>query len=597
MNKQANLTPDQKLSRLRLHMTENDIDAVIITGTDPHQSEYLAEIWQDRFWLSGFTGSSGSILVTHSKAYLITDSRYLIQATAELKNTSFELVILDNKVASGFLNFVKEKLSSAGRVALDGFDIAIGQYRSYEKGLGKNHSLITNIDLVAISWDDRPSLPSSTVFALPDTIAGVSLSEKLAQMRVFMKAQGLQNMLISALDEIAWLLNLRGADVDFNPIFVCYLLLHEHDATLFCDRTRILPEVLLLLDEHDIKVLPYSDVIAALNTLEEGDNLGLDPATTSLTVFNAINAKKTELESPIPLWKSKKNDTEVSHSRNTMVKDGIALANAFYWLHEKLKTGDCSEYDFANILTKYRSEQVGYVGDSFAPIVGFNGNGAIVHYRPTESQHGQITNDGVLLVDSGGQYMEGTTDITRTFAIGTVPKEARKAFTLVLKGMIALSKVVFPVGVHGAQLDILARQFLWENGQNYGHGTGHGVGFFLNVHEGPQSISPVSNQRSRTPLEVGMITSNEPGFYLPDHFGIRVENLILCQEHKDFDGFLHFETLSLYPIDIDMLEESLMDVNEKTWFNNYHDRVKTLILPHLEEPVKTWFELKCRPLN
>lgn len=587
----------EKLKSVRNLMKDHQVDAVIITGTDPHQSEYLAPLWQDRLWLTGFTGSSGSVIITPGEAVLVTDSRYTLQAGKEINPEEIKLIIQDNKIANGFIQIVKEYVSEGSTVLIDGFDLSIAQYRNYEKALGKNITIKTSPDIIGLAWADRPAYPTSRVYNLPDEIAGKSIASKLSDLRSFIQDNHLDAYLLCALDEIAWLLNMRGADVEFNPVFVAYLLVDKDGAQLFCNISRIEETSLTALEENGIHIQAYENIIPHLNWLATEQRLGLDAATTSTSIYQAINCRKSELDSPIPLWKSKKNLTEIVLTRNTMVKDGIALAKAFYWLHETLKTRSSSEYEFAQVLTRYRSEQAGFVGESFPPIVGFNGNGAIVHYRPTENNHASILSNGVLLVDSGGQYTEGTTDITRTIALGAVSKEARKAFTLVLKGVIALSRIIFPAGINGAQLDVLARQFLWENGLNYGHGTGHGVGFFLNVHEGPQSISPVINPRSKTPMEVGMITSNEPGYYLPDQFGIRVENLLLCQDHKDYEGFRHFETLTLYPIDIPMIDESLMDKKEKAWFNNYHHKVKSLILPHLEEPVKTWFELKCRPLN
>lgn len=578
-------------------MASHGADALIITGTDPHQSEYLAPLWQDRSWLTGFTGSSGSVLVMADKAILVTDSRYTIQAAKEIDPECFDLIIIDNKIPNGFINLVRNEVPVGSSLFLDGFDISVSQFRAYEKLLGKEVNFHTQTDLLGLSWEDRPGLPHSKVFHLTDELAGKSPIEKLGQLRSWIETQQADYFLLSSLDEIAWLLNLRGSDVEFNPVFISYLLVSQSGASLFCDETRIDGGALDLLSGSGVSLSPYGSVIGALNELPENEKLVFDPSACSLPVFQAINCRKAEAESPIALWKSKKNMTEIVLTRTTMVKDGLALANAFYWLQETLKSRTVSEFEFSEKLTACRAEQPSYVGDSFPPIVGFKGNGAIVHYRPTEKINREIHQDGVLLVDSGGQYMEGTTDITRTIALGQIPKEAKKAFTLVLKGMIALTRAVFPVGVNGAQLDILARQFLWENGLNYGHGTGHGVGFFLNVHEGPQSISPVINPRSKTPFEPGMITSNEPGYYLTDEFGIRVENLILCTPHKDYEGYLCFETLTLYPIDIAMIDEAMMSASEKAWFNNYHHKVKTLILPHLAEPVRSWFEWRCRPLN
>jgi len=578
-------------------MAAQGVDAYIITGTDPHQSEYLAPCWNDRLWLTGFTGSAGTVVITHTFAGLWTDSRYYIQAVQELAGGPFEMMKQDPKTPFSYILWCKENLPGNAVLAVDGFDISQNQYTTFKKMLSQDIQIRTDLDLIAKVWADRPSLPLSPVFALEDQYCGSSVSEKLDFLRNFLTENNLDQFLITALDEIAWLLNLRGSDVLYNPVFIAYLLVGRDESLLFVDASRFSQSALVSLSTARVTLSNYDSVISHLNILEEKTNIGLDSNLTSVSIYKACNGNIKEVTSPIQLKKSIKNNTEVANTQQVMVQDGVALAKAFYWLHETLKTRTTTEYEFSRIVSLERSLLPGYLGDSFAPIIGYEGNGAIVHYHPDENKSATIHPSGVLLVDSGGQYLSGTTDITRTISLGGATKNVQRSFTLVLKGMIALSKAVFPVGTSGMHLDILARQYLWQNGQNYGHGTGHGVGFCLNVHEGPQSIAGMYNQKTKTPMMPGMITSNEPGYYETDNYGVRVENLILTVPHPHFPNYLKFETLTYYPIDISMIDETMLDTSEKAWFNAYHHKVKSLILPHLEGPIRNWFELKCRTLN
>ena len=588
---------DINVSNLRAALNNNGIDALIITGTDPHQSEYIAPRWNDREWLSGFSGSAGSIVVTKDFAGLWTDSRYFIQAEAQLKNSPFELMKQDPRVSFPFVAWCKNNLSNNATIAVDGFDLSLSQYHSFTKYLGINQKLKTDIDLIDLIWKNRPPLPYNRVFSLDLSFCGQSIAEKLSKIKTFLNENNLDFYLFTALDEIAWLLNLRGSDVDFNPIFISYLLAEKDSFKLFIDGKKLSKEIFAVLEDHNIEVLPYENLIGHLNSMEESLTIGLDAAMTAYSITKSCNSKTKEVSSPIQLAKSIKNNIEITNTRNAMAHDGAALANAFFWLEEKLPIDDISEYDFSCKLTLERSKMPNLVGDSFPPIVGFNGNGAIIHYRPTLKESTIIKDQGILLVDSGGQYRDGTTDITRTIALGSPSEEQKEAFTLVLKGMIALSGAIFPTGTSGIHLDILARQYLWQKNMNYGHGTGHGVGFFLNVHEGPQSIAGVYSNRTKTPLEIGMITSNEPGYYAPGQFGIRTENLILCMKKEIDNDFLCFETLSLYPFDAALIDITRLSPEEITWINRYHQTTFERISPLLTENVRTWFRLKCKPIG
>lgn len=589
---------NQRVKDLRQEMQKQGVQAVIVPSSDPHMSEYTPTRYQGRAWISGFTGSAGVAVVTQDAAYLWTDSRYFLQAETELADTPFELRKPTNRYAPEHITDLASTLPAGSKVAIDGWVVAHKQVERYRKILAEHDiELVTSVDVLGSVWQDRPALPSAPVFELTQEYAGKSRADKLADIREVMAKDNAAYHLVSTLDDIAWILNLRGSDVEFNPVFVSYLLVGRTDAWLFTNPSRIPSAVQDALATDQLTIRPYDDILSALNTIDEDQLLRVDPSWINHVLYRAINGQIQEGKAYSTLMKSKKNETELSHLRNAMAKDGAAIARTFYWIEQELEAGNkITEYDVAVELAQNRATHEGYQGESFPAIVGYKGNGAIIHYRPDVNDSAQIHAEGLLLVDSGGQYTEGTTDITRTIALSQPSKEAKRHFTLVLKGMIALSRATFPVGTSGAQLDVLARMHLWEHGLNYGHGTGHGVGYFLNVHEGPQSISPSITGMSKTPLEVGMITSNEPGYYLEGSYGIRVENIILTRAARD-EGYLDFETLTLYPIDIRLIDEAIFTKSEKAWLNNYHQRVWKHVSPLLDGAVKDWFELRCRPMN
>jgi len=592
------MTIKDRLSALRTSMRANGLNAYIIPSNDAHQSEYVAEHWKSREWISGFTGSAGTVVVTLDKSGLWTDSRYFLQGTQELAGTEIQLYKPKNRFGSEYISWLTEQLSAGDTVGIDGNVCALGSFENYKKNLAtQDIKLSTAVDLFAEIWADRKPIPLNPIFEHEVAYAGKSRTEKIADIRDAMKDQGVSHHLITTLDDIAWIFNIRGTDVEFNPVAVAYAILSLDSVTLFIDTEKVDASLSHTLNADGITLKPYGDIVAYLNQLPESDTLLLDPNTCSVSLYKAVNAKVKRGNTISQKMKALKNVVEIRHTRNVMAKDGAALANTFYWLEQKLKLAEkVTEADFADKLAKHRSRFEEYRGESFPAIIGYQSNGAIIHYRPMHGSCAEIKADGILLADSGGQYVDGTTDITRTIALGSPTKEEKRYFTLVLKGNISLSRAKFPKGTTGAQLDILARKPLWDHGLNYGHGTGHGVGFFLNVHEGPQGFTGPNSDRGTTAHEVGMITSNEPGYYKEGAYGIRIENLLVAVA-SDIDGFLEFETLSLYPIDIRLIDEAIFDKSEKAWLNRYHHEVWQKVSPWLEDDVKSWFELKCRPMN
>lgn len=589
------MTIKEKIERLREQMTAHGVSAVIVPSNDPHQSEYVAARWKYREWISGFTGSAGTVVVTLDSSGLWTDGRYYLQGEQELYGTGIDL---HKTTDPHFLEWLIENLPSGSKVAIDGDVCAIGQLEKLERKLSPaSIQVVTKHNLLSKVWDGQPELPGGQIFLHDVKYAGETTSDKLTRIRAKMSALGAEFHLVSTLDDIAWIFNIRGSDVEFNPVAVTYALISQSDATLYIQPHKVSTEIREDMATSGISCKDYSQIVSDLNKLSASQTILIDPANCSVNHYRAINARKKRGNTIAIAMKAIKNDVEKEHSKYTMVKDGIAIAKTFYWLEQALESGQkCTEADFADQLAHQRSLQADYIGESFPAIIGYKGNGAIIHYRPRHGECAEIKAEGILLADSGGQYLDGTTDITRTVALGVPTDEEKKHFTLVLKGHIELAKARFPKGTTGGQLDILARKHLWDNGLNYGHGTGHGVGFFLNVHEPPQGFAPPPSIRATTKHLPGMLSSNEPGFYLEGAYGIRVENLMYTVESA-MPGFYEFENITLYPIDIKLIEESLFTNREKAWLNRYHAEVYSLISPHLEGDVKTWFELKCRGMN
>jgi Xaa-Pro aminopeptidase len=593
------MTVQEKLSAIRKAMQDRQLAAYIIPSGDPHQSEYVAAHWKSRQWISGFTGSAGTVVITHDHAGLWTDSRYFIQAEEQLKGSPVELHKLGIPHTPEHLEWLQDNLPAGSKVGLDGRLFSVGQVRKMAKHFyDKKIGLDTHCDLVGQIWRDRPPLPQTPVFEHDIIFAVVSRSEKIQIVREKMTPAGYY--FLSTLDDIAWLFNLRGQDVECNPVFYAYALIGKDVVWLFIETAKVPEELKATLNQDGIIVKPYQEIEDFLKKLSREHPVLVDPGSTSNQVFSSVLKESVkETENLIAPLKAIKNPTEIAHFKNVMVRDGVALVRMFRWLEETLEKRAVPETEVAEKLIECRREQGHYVGESFDAIVGYNGNGAIVHYRPEHGSCANITPEGILLVDSGGQYFDGTTDITRTIALGKPTKEQKTDFTLVLKGHIALNRVRFPKGTTGVQLDTLARMFLWQRHLNYGHGTGHGVGFFLNVHEPPQGFSPaVNTPRANIAFEPGMLTSNEPGLYKAGKYGIRTENLILCVEdgENDFGNFYRFENITLFPIDLRLIKKSMLSKREKRWLNNYHKEVFEKLSPHLNEEETEWLAEKCEQI-
>ncbi|MFN7115248.1 MAG: aminopeptidase P family protein [Saprospiraceae bacterium] len=584
------------MNQLRQALRAHGLDAYIIPTSDPHQSEYVAEHWKGRQWISGFSGSAGIVVITQDHAGLWTDSRYFLQADNQLDGSEF---VLHKQHATGtpeHVTWLAEHLPKGSTVGIDGYLFSVGQLRHLEKHLQpKGIDINTKIDLIAEIWKDRPVLPLEPIFEYDVTYAGESRADKLKRIREKMIKQGADFHLITTLDDIAWALNIRGKDVEANPVAISYLVVGKEMAYLFINAVKVPDHIKTNLNNDGVIIKSYDAIESFLQKLETP--ILVDDRSISVRLYEAIpEGQIIKGDNITLLLKSIKNPTEISHLREAMRKDGVALLRFFRWLEQELKTRTVTEFEAGRKLDEFRAVQGNYFGESFTAIVGYNANGAIVHYRPEEGSSAEIKSEGILLLDSGGQYLEGTTDITRTIALGTPTEEQKRHYTLVLKGHIALAKAKFPTGTTGVQLDTLARQFLWQQGLNFGHGTGHGVGFFLNVHEPPQGFtaSP-NNQRGSTPHEPGMLTSNEPGFYKTGEYGIRIENLVLCveAEENDFGKFLQFDTLTLFLIDTTLIDSNLLTQEEKNWFNEYQHRVFNELAPRLDGEEVEWLRRKC----
>jgi Xaa-Pro aminopeptidase len=583
-----------RLTQLRAFMIDKGLSACIIPSSDPHQSEYVATHWDYREWISGFSGSAGLVIVMRDSAGLWTDSRYFLQAEDQLKGTGIDLHKVYKRSIPGHLYWLRDKLNEGDRIAIDGKLFSKSQYDSIENVMkAKRIEIKTDIDFVNATWTNRPTKPTAKIFSLDIKYAGVSRSDKLRQIQQLIQEREVNCMLVSKLDEIAWVLNLRGSDVRLNPVFVSYLIIDREASYLFVDGTKLDQELTEELIADKVHIKPYDALGAFLSGLEKTQKVLFHSYSDSIDSYNQIGCEiKLSKDSIIENLKSKKNPTECSNFRQSMIKDGVALTHAFVWLEDELKNRGVSEYEFAKKIASSRSQQALYHDESFDAIVGYKGNGAIIHYRPEKETCAMIENNGILLVDSGGQYYDGTTDITRTICFDQPTAESKISYTAVLKGMISLSMAVFPIGTTGSQLDALARQHLWAVGKNFLHGTGHGVGFFLNVHEGPQGILSGVTSRAQKAFEIGMITSNEPGYYLTDQYGIRIENLTLCVPSED-EGYLKFETITLFPIETKMINFASMTKMEIKWLNDYHAMVYAKLSPELDEKSKKWLAEKC----
>jgi Xaa-Pro aminopeptidase len=593
------MTVNERLLALRQSMKIQNLAAYIVPSSDPHQSEYVAEHWQTRQWISGFTGSMGYVVVTHSEAAVWTDSRYFLQCEFETKNTQFKLHKQGVQGAPEHIDWLCEILPEGSLVGCDSSLFSVDQIRNMQKAFGKkNIDLIHDMDLISPLWSNRPALLKAEIFEHEAKYAGKTRTEKLTEIRQKMTEKGGNYHLVTTLDDIGWTLNLRGSDVECNPVFVAYMVIGLEKTWLFIDNQKVPNDLKTILNHDNIFIKNYDSINGFLSQLTDNESIIIDTGNANFSIYNAVkHAKIVEHATFSIVMKALKNDTEIGYIREVMVKDGVALVKAFRWLEKTLDERPVSEYEMASMIAQYRSDQPLYFGESFAAIIGYKSNGAMMHYRPMPETSAMIHKEGILLMDSGGQYQDGTTDITRTIALSEPTAEQKRNFTLVLRGLIALSKIKFPHGTKGIQLDTLARMYLWQHGLNYGHGTGHGVGFFMNVHEPPQGFTPNLNERGKTVLEAGSYTSNEPGFYKEGEYGIRIENLIIAQhaEKNDYAQFLDFETVTLFPIDLKLIDPSVLG-EDSAWLNAYHARVYERLSVHLDEAEKAWLKAQCRAI-
>ena len=591
----------QRLARTRALMEQNGIYALLVPSADPHLSEYLPAYWQGRQWLSGFHGSVGTLIVTPTFAGLWADSRYWEQAGKELAGSTIELVKLQPG-QPGPLDWLAEQAPQGATVSVDGAVLALASARTLESKLKERSAVLrTDIDVLSLVWADRPALPKQPVYEHLPPQATVSRVDKLAKLRETLKQRNADAHFIATLDDIAWLFNLRGSDVSFNPVFVSFALIELDRATLFVDLEKVGVELRDTLQRDGVNLRDYTEINSALAALPATTRLLIDPARVTCGLLNNVNREVTFVEglNPTTFAKSQKSLDDAVHIRQAMEQDGAALCEFFAWLEAALGHERITELTIDEQLSAARARRPGFVSLSFNTIAAFNANGAMPHYHATEQEHAVIEGDGLLLIDSGGQYLGGTTDITRMVPVGTPAREQKHDCTRVLKGVIALSRAQFPKGILSPLLDAIARAPIWADNVDYGHGTGHGVGYFLNVHEGPQVIAYQAAAAPHTAMQPGMITSIEPGTYRPGRWGVRIENLVLNREAgaSEFGEFLKFETLTLCPIDTRCLEASLLTHEELKWLNGYHEQVRERLSPLLEGDALAWLQARTAALS
>ncbi|MGO1512420.1 MAG: aminopeptidase P family protein [Psychrobacter sp.] len=598
-----------RIDKLRKNIVAQDLTAIIVPSADPHLSEYLPEYWQARLWLSGFTGSLGTLVVTADFAGLWTDSRYWVHAADELQDTGISL----EKLAPGqpnHINWLAEHLQEGDSVVVDGNVLSIAeQDKLLDAFEADDITLITDRDVLTEIWTDRPALPSAPLYQHEAQFVAQSTASKLAAVRAGMVEAGATHHLLSSLDDIAWLTNLRGADVDYNPIFLSYMLISADSATLFVDSSKVSADIEQSLKDSGITIANYDAVQPALSTLTPDDLLLLDPSKVAVGTLSQMvdDIGFIEQMAPSTLLKSVKSDADIDHVREAMRQDGAALCEFFASFEQRLADGErLSELDVDSMLIEVRSQQPNYVSPSFPTIAGFNENGALPHYRATPEKFSYLDvtegEGGLLLIDSGAQYQNGTTDITRVVGVGEVSSDHKRDFTTVLKAHIALASAYFPEGISSPTIDAICRAPLWRAQMDYGHGTGHGVGYFLNVHEGPQGISYNAPNTKERAMKSNMITSNEPGLYREGKWGIRIENLVVSKAvtnptETDFGKFLHFETVTYCPIDTRLIEPSLLSQLEIDWLNDYHRQVYAELKDRVNGAALEWLTERTQSIK
>ena len=590
---------NQRLESLREVMRREHLSAFIFPSTDAHQSEYVADHWQGRTWISGFNGSAGTAVVTMKSAALWTDSRYFLAAEEQLKGTEFQLMKLKIEGTPTISEWLAQQLKGENaEVGLDGmvnsYHETVGLIADLRKSGGI--TVRTNFDPLELIWTDRPAIPANPVEIHPMEFAGESVASKISRIRTALRQRHADGMLVSALDDIAWALNLRGTDVHCVPVFVSYLLISSQQVSLYVDPAKINDEVKAYLAENGISLYPYNKVAEGLKQYSEY-NILLDGDETSYFLWKTVKCQEIIAgNSPVPAMKAQKNDREIAGFRQAMLRDGVAMVKFLRWLKPAVEAGGQTEISIDRKLTALRAEQPLFRDISFDTIAGYQAHGAIVHYEATPETDVALKPEGLILIDSGAQYQDGTTDITRTIALGPVTEEMKHVYTLVLKGHIQLELAKFPDGASGTQLDALARECMWREGYNYLHGTGHGVGSYLSVHEGPHQIRM---EWKPTPLRAGMTVTDEPGLYLSGKFGVRIENTLLIKDYQttEFGKFLQMESLTLCPIDLSPVDFSMLQTEEIEWLNDYHRDVFEKLSPYLEGDDLEWLREATRPVD
>lgn len=590
---------NQRLESLREVMRREHLSAFIFPSTDAHQSEYVADHWQGRTWISGFNGSAGTAVVTMKSAALWTDSRYFLAAEEQLKGTEFQLMKLKIEGTPTISEWLAQELQGENaEVGLDGMVNSYHETMGLIADLRKSGGITvrTNFDPLGLIWTDRPAIPANPVEIQPMEFAGESVASKISRIRTALRQRHADGMLISALDDIAWTLNLRGTDVHCVPVFVSYLLISSQQVSLYVDSAKINDEVKAYLTENGISLYPYNKVAEGLERYSEY-NILLDGDETSYFLWKTVKCQEIIAgNSPVPAMKAQKNDREIAGFRQAMLRDGVAMVKFLRWLKPAVEAGGQTEISIDRKLTSLRAEQHLFRDISFDTIAGYQAHGAIVHYEATPETDVVLKPEGLILIDSGAQYQDGTTDITRTIALGPVTEEMKHVYTLVLKGHIQLELAKFPDGASGTQLDALARECMWREGYNYLHGTGHGVGAYLSVHEGPHQIRM---EWKPTPLRAGMTVTDEPGLYLSGKFGVRIENTLLIKDYQttEFGKFLQMESLTLCPIDLTPVDFSMLQLEEIEWLDTYHRDVFEKLSPYLEGEDLEWLREATRPVD
>lgn len=589
------MTSKEKVAALREEMQKNNVDAFIVYSADPHMSEYLPGEWQERAWLSGFLGSAGFVVITHDKAGLWTDGRYFTQAPIELDGSGIDLFKDGMEGTPNYIDWIISEIPENGKVAVNAMATSHANWELLTQKLNAKNITLTDLPLLKEIWKDRGTPSKNPIYVHPVERAGKSVPDKIAAIRQKMEEQEATVHIISSLDDVAWTLNLRGSDVESNPVFLGYVVITKNEVFLFTDLEKMEVDARKQLDEAWVKMKPYEEFSNCLKEFKN-EKVLVSP-TANQSIFELLKEDNQFIKAAVPgnLMKAQKNEAELEGFRKVMVRDGVAMVKFLYWLTHQAGKEAMTEYSIGEKLRGFRAEGENFVGESFGSIVGYKDNGAIMHYSAKSEGSREVTNDSSILVDSGGQYLEGTTDITRTFALGTVSEDFKRNSTLVLQGLIRLSMVKFPKGTKGVHLDAIARLPLWMEGKDFNHGTGHGVGSFMNVHEGPQNIRKDLNPQDLLP---GMVCSNEPGYYLEGEYGIRHENLIAVKEaEKTIHGtFYAFETLTFCPFFKDTIVKEILSENEIAWLNAYHRTCEEKLAPFLEGAVKEWFLELVSPL-